>query len=240
MVHLPAHLDAKTTDVASANYTVYTSNGPVKKKVDQRGTYDRWVVLGEFPFYGKPKVSLTNLMDGPEAPTDVVWDAVAIRPLGGHDSAPPPYMPEIHSVASDGKCLQPISNALNSRVELRTCSVWTANTWITTQVGLIHNGTTPLFRIQDRGTGQCLEMEDHSRAEDAFAHIAPCNMQDDTSQVWLGFPGRNANSNDGEERLRNIHSDKCLEPLFDGTRVLVKQVDCADPTTLPIWALTMS
>ncbi|MEO6088661.1 MAG: hypothetical protein ABIQ18_36680 [Umezawaea sp.] len=244
MVHLPAHLDARTTQVAFANYTVYTSNGPVKKKLDQLAAYDRWVVLGEFPFYGKPKVSLTNLMDGPEAPTDVVWDAVAIRPLGGHDSAAP-FMPQIGSVAVYHTCMQPVQNSSAGRMELRPCSLWTANTWIVKKVGSV--GTTPTYSIQDRATGLCLEPENGSTDDNVPMHLATCNAEFNNLQQWFGFVDHSPGNPDGQTpaAIRNLRSQRCLEPQRDGEgdgiHRLVKQTTCwADDGSWPDWTFEMS
>ncbi|GIF00635.1 hypothetical protein Ari01nite_80990 [Paractinoplanes rishiriensis] len=76
-VHLP-HLHNGTT---YAQYAVGTGYGDRIRTISQKGTGNRWVSLGVFPFDGTPQVRLTNVSPTGDGSQRVAFDAVALQPL---------------------------------------------------------------------------------------------------------------------------------------------------------------
>ncbi|WP_405833752.1 hypothetical protein [Streptomyces sp. NBC_00105] len=76
-VHLPDH-GAQT---AVAEYEIVTSTGVKKKKVNQKGTSNRWVELGLYRFKDvEPEVRLTTITSDGTGDQDIAFDAVAFLP----------------------------------------------------------------------------------------------------------------------------------------------------------------
>jgi hypothetical protein len=237
-VFLPAHLDSSTTNVGTVNYVIDTANGPKTVKLNQLGGGDRWIDLGIYPFFGKPAIHLSTIVDAGQQDKDVVWDAAAIEPLAGEDHFG--FQPLIKDISSG--CLMPKNNssANNAIIALRECSsLWAANFWQLKQVGTTATpaGAVPVFQIQDRGNSNCLDMVGESKAVGALAHEAACDTTK-ASQQWYGMLGQNATSTDTEQHLINMNSKMCLEPTVDGLGA--EQNTCTDQGALQLWSFTMS
>jgi hypothetical protein len=237
LVHRPSHTGpGGTVGGGAATYTVDTANGPVQVKLNQFGTYNEWVSLGEFSFFGNPKVHLSNLQAGPEVPTDVVFDAVAIQPLTGEGGVD--YNPQIRHVTDQCLMLEKNSSANGAFLGVRACSVWTADYWTVKQVA--EDGKVPVFQIKDRGTGRCLEIADASQDEGARAREGTCDAAN-TNQQWTGVLAENSSEVIFEYVRRNMNSKQCVLP--DTTpegAVVVAQKVCPTQGSMATWLFEMS
>ncbi|HWO66179.1 MAG TPA: hypothetical protein VNO31_39715, partial [Umezawaea sp.] len=190
LVHLPSHIGSEgSSGPGVATYTIDTAIGQKQVKLNQYGVYNQWVSLGEFPFFGKPKVSLTNLISGAEVPTDVVFDAVAVQPLA-HEGAPP-YSPRIRDVLEGEGCMMVKGNtaANGGEVEVRPCTVWGANNWTVTRVST--GVGVQRYQLRDRGTGKCLENDPVLAG--SLARVADCDTAK-LNQQWTGIEEKNSES----------------------------------------------
>jgi hypothetical protein len=82
-VHLPDH-GARTLH---ANYQVTTEDGVVSREIQQYGSGNRWVSIGNFRFDGQPEVQLRNVggVDA-DGTVSIAFDAIAIEPRPQEDS----------------------------------------------------------------------------------------------------------------------------------------------------------
>ncbi|WP_392900465.1 hypothetical protein [Streptomyces sp. LN699] len=102
-VHLPDH--GAQTNIAI--YEINTSNGWVKRIVQQPGTGNRWVSIGAHRFRGTvPEVRLANATQDGTGDQDIAFDAVAFEP-GNFSQIPELRIPEADPNASD----EPYDNA---------------------------------------------------------------------------------------------------------------------------------
>ncbi|WP_143342526.1 RICIN domain-containing protein [Crossiella equi] len=237
LVFLPAHLDSGRTKVGFGYYTVETANGPVRVRLNLRGSGDRWVSLGEFSFFGKPKVHLTTMSEGAEyAGTEVAFDAVAVQPLIGETGSP--YRAQIRHIAN--WCLVPerMDATVHGLTEVRTCTPWMANTWVFKQVEGGGPGALPVYQIIDRGSGECLEAQNGSTAVGASARIWACGPGNNF-QLWTGVTVGNGQP---AQAIRNKETGMCLhtEPKGEtGLWVVQKPCDGPEVGDSKLWVLDM-
>ncbi|WP_052684289.1 hypothetical protein [Lentzea aerocolonigenes] len=208
-VHIPDHLAN-----AKVDYVVDTATGPRTVPVDQRGTFNRWVTLGTFPFFNAPTVHLSTIKAGSDGFNQVAFDAVALEPEitsgGGSDLFQAQIKQDDNPFCLMLKDNNPKDNAL---VEGRPCNAWTEGYWTFKYINQIEpeipDGPDTLVLIKDTASGLCLvPVEPDRPTEGGAVHELACNA-DDTAQRWV-IRGFSPTAQDDIEILQHYRSRQSL------------------------------
>ncbi|MEV4876119.1 hypothetical protein [Streptomyces cyaneofuscatus] len=96
-----AHMPDHGAHTATAEYKIYTSSGVRTKIVNQKGSSNRWISLGNYRFKNvKPKVELSTITTDGTGDQDIAFDAVAFMP-GNYEDFPRIKFPAENPSAPD-------------------------------------------------------------------------------------------------------------------------------------------